>query len=265
MRKVKLSAVLMCSVIGMLVALPTSSSGADVQTGIKPGVPETSSIGTIKPMFTLEEQVPGLPNYQGATWRHPLLWHSPGGILGSVYFPEAKPVPLIAVSTPIQGAPITVTPEVKPQPVETLVRKDIIVIDGHKYIETGWRSARASTYDSGSATAWCEGRRSAGYWDPINNKWVQSNRKLYFPNFMGKHDWHDFQSYRKRIPTVAHKRHEFGTLVRFRYDGQVQTAMVTDRGPYISGREWDLNTACAEMLGFEGVHTLEYTILKRVE
>lgn len=47
-----------------------------------------------------------------------------------------------------------------------------------------------------------------------------------------------------------------GTKVRFRYGGRSVTATVDDRGPYVGGREWDLNQNTAAALGFAGVGTV---------
>lgn len=44
-----------------------------------------------------------------------------------------------------------------------------------------------------------------------------------------------------------------GTKVTFVYNGRSVTATVDDRGPYVSGREWDLNQNTAGALGFSGV------------
>ena len=44
-----------------------------------------------------------------------------------------------------------------------------------------------------------------------------------------------------------------GTHVRFSYGGRTVTATVDDRGPYVGGREWDLNQNTAAALGFGGV------------
>ena len=47
---------------------------------------------------------------------------------------------------------------------------------------------------------------------------------------------------------VANKALPCGTRVTFRYGGKTVTAVVDDRGPYVGGREWDLNqnTAAAK-------------------
>jgi rare lipoprotein A (peptidoglycan hydrolase) len=52
---------------------------------------------------------------------------------------------------------------------------------------------------------------------------------------------------------VAHKSLPCGTKVRFALNGRTVTATVDDRGPYIGGREWDLNQNTAAALGFGGV------------
>ncbi len=55
---------------------------------------------------------------------------------------------------------------------------------------------------------------------------------------------------------VANKSLPCGTRVRFRYGGRSVTATVDDRGPFVSGRTWDLNQNVAAALGFGGVGTV---------
>jgi rare lipoprotein A len=52
---------------------------------------------------------------------------------------------------------------------------------------------------------------------------------------------------------VANKSLPCGTKVTFQYGGRTVTAVVDDRGPYVGGREWDLNQNTAAALGFGGV------------
>jgi peptidoglycan lytic transglycosylase len=47
-----------------------------------------------------------------------------------------------------------------------------------------------------------------------------------------------------------------GARVSFRRGGHTVTAVVDDRGPYVGGREWDLNQNTAAALGFGGVGTV---------
>ena len=51
---------------------------------------------------------------------------------------------------------------------------------------------------------------------------------------------------------VANRTLPCGTKVAFRYNGRSVTAIVDDRGPYVGGRDWDLNQTTAGALGFGG-------------
>jgi rare lipoprotein A len=55
---------------------------------------------------------------------------------------------------------------------------------------------------------------------------------------------------------VANRTLPCGTKVRFYYSGRTVTATVDDRGPYVGGRDWDLNQNTAAALGFGGVGTV---------
>jgi hypothetical protein len=55
---------------------------------------------------------------------------------------------------------------------------------------------------------------------------------------------------------VANKVLPCGTKVTFTYGGRTVTATVDDRGPFVAGREWDLNQNTAGALGFGGVATV---------
>ena len=55
---------------------------------------------------------------------------------------------------------------------------------------------------------------------------------------------------------VANRSLPCGTKVRLRYGGHSVTATVDDRGPYVGGRNWDLNQSTAAALGFGGVGTV---------
>jgi hypothetical protein len=55
---------------------------------------------------------------------------------------------------------------------------------------------------------------------------------------------------------VANRTLPCGTKVALRYNGRSLTATVDDRGPYVGGRDWDLNQTTASALGFGGVGTV---------
>ena len=60
---------------------------------------------------------------------------------------------------------------------------------------------------------------------------------------------------------VASKYLAFGTHVRICYGGRCVTAVVDDRGPYVWGRDFDLNQNCARALGMWGVAPVQYRIV----
>lgn len=55
---------------------------------------------------------------------------------------------------------------------------------------------------------------------------------------------------------VANRTLPCGTQVTFFSGGRTVTATVDDRGPYVGGRDWDLNQNTARALGFDGVGTV---------
>ena len=55
---------------------------------------------------------------------------------------------------------------------------------------------------------------------------------------------------------VANRTLACGTKVRIRYGARSVTATVDDRGPFVGGRDWDLNQNTASALGFGGVGTI---------
>lgn len=61
---------------------------------------------------------------------------------------------------------------------------------------------------------------------------------------------------------LAHKTLPCGTKVRLRYRGRKVTARVWDRGPYVSGRDFDLDVAVQRRLGFPwGVDSVQWRIV----
>jgi rare lipoprotein A len=59
---------------------------------------------------------------------------------------------------------------------------------------------------------------------------------------------------------VANKSLPCGTPVKFIWHGHSIVAPVIDRGPYIRGRAWDLTSAAAEALDFEGIGRIQYAV-----
>jgi hypothetical protein len=52
--------------------------------------------------------------------------------------------------------------------------------------------------------------------------------------------------------TAAHKTLPFGTKLEVSYGGEPVRVTVTDRGPYVAGRDLDISLAAAQRLGLTG-------------
>jgi rare lipoprotein A len=52
--------------------------------------------------------------------------------------------------------------------------------------------------------------------------------------------------------TAAHKTLPFGTELAVSYGGETVRVTVTDRGPYVAGRELDISLAAAQKIGLTG-------------
>lgn len=70
----------------------------------------------------------------------------------------------------------------------------------------------------------------------------------YGPGFHGRRAA-DGSIYDQGAYTIAHKTLPFGTIVVLEYRGRRVPAVVTDRGPYIAGRDFDLSLGLAKRLG----------------
>ncbi len=59
---------------------------------------------------------------------------------------------------------------------------------------------------------------------------------------------------------LAHKSLPCGTLVHLNFDGRIVFVPVTDRGPFVEGREIDIAQAVARVIGFSGVRPLQMAV-----
>lgn len=71
------------------------------------------------------------------------------------------------------------------------------------------------------------------------------------------------QTYDMHKMTCAHKTLPLGSIIIFERNGITAICELTDRGPYIPGRTWDVSYACACSLGMvdEGVVAVKATAL----
>lgn len=84
--------------------------------------------------------------------------------------------------------------------------------------------------------------------DAQDHDWRVSEASWYGPNFFGRRTACG-QILQRDSQWVAHKSLPCGTLVRFEWHGRELVLPVLDRGPYTSGREWDLTQGACEYLG----------------
>lgn len=70
----------------------------------------------------------------------------------------------------------------------------------------------------------------------------------YGPGFHGKRAA-DGSVYDQMAFTAAHKTLPFGTIVIFEANGKRVPAIITDRGPFVKGRDFDLSRGLADRLG----------------
>ncbi len=98
-----------------------------------------------------------------------------------------------------------------------------------------------------------------------NNSNLKTTRASWYgPRFYGKRTANG-ELFTKNIISFAHCSMEFGTKVKFYYNGNIVIAHCNDRGPFIKGREFDLSHKAAKILGLSGVKLVEYEILDDLE
>lgn len=95
-------------------------------------------------------------------------------------------------------------------------------------------------------------------------RWKRARVSWYGPGFYG-HGMAGGGKLRRNSMVVAHRSLPFGTKVKIKYRGKVVTAVVRDRGPFIRGRTFDLGPGVAKRLGFSGVGTIKYSIVKKAK
>ncbi len=90
--------------------------------------------------------------------------------------------------------------------------------------------------------------------------WRTAKASWYGPGFYGNHTA-DGTVYDDSILLVAHKTLPLGTKVAISYGGRTVIVPVKDRGPYVSGREFDLSAGLARALNFSGVQTIRWALV----
>ncbi len=94
-----------------------------------------------------------------------------------------------------------------------------------------------------------------------SDNFLQSWVSWYGPGFYGKRTACGL-AYTETIIGVAHRTLPCGTLVDFRYKGITVRAKVIDRGPYVSGRQWDLTGGLCTALNHCFTGAIEFRIVR---
>ena len=71
------------------------------------------------------------------------------------------------------------------------------------------------------------------------------------------------ERYDQYAKTAAHKTLPMGTMVEISKGNRKVVVRINDRGPYISGRTFDVSYAAAQQLGFSGVASVTYKIISK--
>lgn len=91
--------------------------------------------------------------------------------------------------------------------------------------------------------------------------WKSAKVSWYGPGFYG-HTMAGGGNLTPKSMVVAHRTMKFGTKVQISYKGKTVVAVVKDRGPFVAGRIFDLGPGTAKALGFSGVGTVKWRVVK---
>lgn len=93
------------------------------------------------------------------------------------------------------------------------------------------------------------------------SSWSSAKVSWYGPGFYG-HTMAGGGTLTPKSMVVAHRTMKFGTRVQITYKGKTTIAVVQDRGPFIAGRTFDLGPGTAQALGFGGVGTISWRVIR---
>ena len=143
--------------------------------------------------------------------------------------PSAEDFALVRVDLPVRG------PAVTTKPLDPAAGSDSILDHDSTMLEPDLRSEPPRARPSANPP---EARAGS----VAKNPWrMDGNVSWYGPGFYGKRTACG-HAMTESLIGVAHRTLPCGTRISFRNpaNGRVVTAPVVDRGPYVSGRQWDL-------------------------
>jgi rare lipoprotein A (peptidoglycan hydrolase) len=156
------------------------------------------------------------------------------GSVGS-WVPSLERTPSADLFATVEMVAAVRGPETTTQPLDPGARSDAVL------------DHRSTMYEPAPATEPPEARPAVAQPVPSagtirRDRWRHDgNVSWYGPGFYGKRTACGL-ALTKTLVGVAHRSLPCGTMVTFRNpaNGRVVTAPVVDRGPYVSGRQWDL-------------------------
>ncbi len=172
---------------------------------------------------------------------------------GSLASAAASPADEVGLLSPVAGTDADAMLDGKMDPVETAGPSTAPALTAVA-LKSATPVAKAKKPRPARKAAKAPARTSTGGWRTARVSW-------YGPGFYG----HTMAGGGKLTPTsmvVAHRTLPFGTKVEIEYKGRRVVAVVMDRGPYVRGRTFDLGPGTAKALGFSGVGTVRWRIVR---
>ncbi len=161
--------------------------------------------------------------------------------------PSAEDFALVRVDLPVRGPALTI------EPLDPAARSDANLDHDSTMLEPDLRDVPVRTRPSVDPP---EARADS----LVKNPWRRDgNVSWYGPGFYGKRTACGL-AMTESLVGVAHRSLPCGTRVSFRNpaNGRVVTAPVVDRGPYVSGRQWDLTGGLCKRLDHCYTGSLEW-------
>jgi hypothetical protein len=161
--------------------------------------------------------------------------------------PSAEDFALVRVDLPVRGPALTI------EPLDPAARSDANLDHDSTMLEPDLRDVPVRTRPSVDPP---EARADS----VVKNPWRRDgNVSWYGPGFYGKRTACGL-AMTESLVGVAHRSLPCGTRVSFRNpaNGRVVTAPVVDRGPYVSGRQWDLTGGLCKRLDHCYTGSLEW-------
>ena len=161
--------------------------------------------------------------------------------------PSAEDFALVRVDLPVRGPALTI------EPLDPAARSDANLDHDSTMLEPDLRDVPVQARPSVNPP---EARAGS----VVKNPWRRDgNVSWYGPGFYGKRTACGL-AMTESLVGVAHRSLPCGTRVSFRNpaNGRVVTAPVVDRGPYVSGRQWDLTGGLCKRLDHCYTGSLEW-------